>query len=30
MIDNGNALAIMGNHEYNAIAYNTLDDKYKN
>ena len=25
MIDNGNALAIMGNHEYNAIAYNTLD-----
>ena len=27
MIDNGNALAIMGNHEYNAIAYNTLDDK---
>ena len=26
MIDNGNALSVMGNHEYNAIAYNTKDD----
>ena len=26
MIDNGNALAVMGNHEYNAIAYNTKNN----
>ena len=25
MIENGYALSVMGNHEYNAIAYNTKD-----
>lgn len=25
MIDNGHALAVMGNHEFNALAYHTLD-----
>src|SRR5688572_19891843 len=29
MVDAGNALAIMGNHEYNAIAYWTMDAKGK-
>ena len=27
MIDNGQALAVMGNHEYNALAFATLDDR---
>lgn len=27
MLDNGVARAVMGNHEYNAIAYATLDEK---
>jgi hypothetical protein len=25
MVESGNAIALMGNHEYNAICYNTLD-----
>ncbi|MDM1368413.1 metallophosphoesterase [Myroides marinus] len=25
MVDNGEAIALMGNHEYNAICYNTLN-----
>ena len=24
MVDNGQAIALMGNHEYNAICYNTV------
>ena len=24
MVDSGNAIALMGNHEYNAICYNTI------
>jgi hypothetical protein len=27
MVDAGSALAVMGNHEYNAICYHTPDDK---
>ncbi|ELA09380.1 metallophosphoesterase [Moraxella macacae 0408225] len=27
MIDNDQALAVMGNHEYNALAYATLDER---
>ncbi len=27
MVDAGNALAIMGNHEYNALAYHTADNQ---
>ena len=27
MVDSGNALAIMGNHEFNALAYHTPDGK---
>ena len=27
MVDAGTALAVMGNHEYNAICYHTWDDK---
>lgn len=26
MVDNGQAIALMGNHEYNAICYNTLTE----
>lgn len=27
MVDNGNAIALMGNHEYNAICYNIRNEK---
>lgn len=27
MMDNGHALAVMGNHEFNAVCYHTLDKK---
>jgi predicted MPP superfamily phosphohydrolase len=29
MVDNENAIALMGNHEYNFIAYRTQDDEGK-
>jgi Calcineurin-like phosphoesterase len=29
MVDHGNAIALMGNHEFNAIAYHTLGDDGK-